>query len=325
MMPIAEQISHAAALIRRGGVVAFPTETVYGLGANALDPRAVAKIFEIKERPFFDPLIVHIADRDQLSELTPVHDPRVFRLIDAFWPGPLTLVLVRNSKVPDIVTAGLPTVAIRNPNHPVALQLIREAGVPIAAPSANKFGRVSPTRARHVAKLHGVDMILDGGDCSAGVESTIIALNPNGFTLLRPGCITKEELEQYLPWSPDANLDVLSNARAPGMMKSHYSPAKALYFIGSEPEGLHPSKGGILVIGPPVPENFRKVIVLSNTFDLREYAAGLFAALHEMEESDVEYILVPPVEEKGLGLAIMDRLRKASWRYNNERNFFNKF
>lgn len=324
MMPTAEQISRAAALIRRGGIVAFPTETVYGLGANAFDPRAVAKIFEIKQRPFFDPLIVHIADRDQLSKLTPVHDPRVFRLIEAFWPGPLTLVLVRNSKVPDIVTAGLPTVAIRNPNHPVALQLIREAGVPIAAPSANKFGRVSPTRARHVAKLRGVDMILDGGDCSAGVESTIIAFNPHGFTILRPGCITKEELEQYLPWSPEDHIDELNNAQAPGMMKSHYSPTKALYFIGSEPEGLQPSKGGILVIGPPVPENYRKVIVLSNTFDLREYASGLFAALHDMEESDVEYILAPPVEEKGIGLAIMDRLRKAAWRYNNERDAVDK-
>ncbi|MGB5653874.1 MAG: L-threonylcarbamoyladenylate synthase, partial [Robiginitalea sp.] len=185
----------AAKIITQGGVVAFPTETVYGLGANALDPMAVARIFELKERPSFDPLIVHIADLEQLQVLTTSEDPRIGKLAEAFWPGPLTLVLPKTAQVPDIVTSGLPTVGIRMPDHPMALGLIRTCGCPLAAPSANKFGRLSPTRAAHVTRhLPEADYILDGGTTRVGLESTIVRLESDGFLILRPGGITREDL-----------------------------------------------------------------------------------------------------------------------------------
>jgi len=187
-MDLSKNTDLAAAFIRDGKVVAFPTETVYGLGADALNPMAVAKIFELKERPSFDPLIVHIASVDQLEALVKSIDERVHKLAQTFWPGPLTIVLPKSSIVPDIVTSGLPTVGIRMPDNPVALELIRKAGCPVAAPSANKFGRISPTTAAHVRKqLPDVDYILDGGKTTIGIESTIISLTPAGFRILRNG------------------------------------------------------------------------------------------------------------------------------------------
>lgn len=308
-------IDIAAGYIREGRLVAFPTETVYGLGANALNPLAVAKIFELKERPSFDPLIVHIASVDDLDKLTVNKDSRVLLLAEKFWPGPLTIVLPKSDIVPDIVTSGLDTVGIRMPNNPIALELIRKAGCPIAAPSANKFGRVSPTTAQHVKKqLPNVDYILDGGKTQVGIESTIITLNENGFEILRHGVITREDLDSVVPFH--SGRDKSDSIVAPGMLKSHYSPNKPLYFLGDvHLNDMQRSNAGLLSFNTTDTEGYKMVIPLSTSGNLREYAVNLFAAIHKMEESDVEYIVAEPVEEHGVGLAIMDRLRKAAFRY----------
>jgi L-threonylcarbamoyladenylate synthase len=310
-----ESLNLAAKYIQEGKLVAFPTETVYGLGANALNPIAVAKIFELKERPSFDPLIVHIASLEDLTQLTDGADDRVTRLAERFWPGPLTLVLPKSSIVPDIVTSGLPTVGIRMPDNEIALELIRRSKCPIAAPSANKFGRVSPTTAHHVKKqLPGVDYILDGGKAHVGIESTIIALNEKGFEILRHGVITREEIEEVVPFfSPSANK---SQVVAPGMMKSHYSPDKPLYIAGeSVPEQLPRARAGLLTFSGTDVEGYKITVPVSSSLDLKEYAVNLFAAIHKLEEADVDFIVAEPVPEIGIGLAIMDRLRKAAYRH----------
>ena len=195
-----KSITLASSIIKKGGLVAFPTETVYGLGADALNPQAVAKIFEVKKRPEFDPLIVHIADLIWLKKLTRKVDKKAFMLIKHFWPGPLTLVLLKSSIVPDIVTAGLDTVAVRMPSHPVARKLIKLSQTPIAAPSANTFGQLSPTTTEHVEKQLGgkINLILDGGKCEIGVESTVLAIIGEKATLLRPGGIPLEEIEKVI-------------------------------------------------------------------------------------------------------------------------------
>lgn len=314
-MTLNEQIKQAAELIRMGELVAFPTETVYGLGANALNPLAVAKIFEMKERPSFDPLIIHIAHINDIEPLINGMDERVHKLASVFWPGPLTMVLPKSDIVPDIVTSGLPTVGIRMPNNPIALELIKQSQCPISAPSANKFGRVSPTTAQHVAKqLPHVMCILDGGRTHVGIESTIISLNPEGFEILRHGVITQEDIEKVLPYSPSTiqNQAIL----APGMVKSHYSPNKPLYIIGeSLPENLNTKKCGIIAFSKLPSQEYKEYFVLSEKSDLRECAVNLFAAIHRMEEQPVEFIVVEPVPEIGIGIAIMDRLRKAAYRY----------
>jgi len=314
-MIVNQDIDIAADYIREGRLVAFPTETVYGLGANALNPLAVAKIFELKERPSFDPLIVHIASVDDLDKLTVNKDSRVLQLAEKFWPGPLTIVLPKSDIVPDIVTSGLDTVGIRMPNNPIALELIRKAGCPIAAPSANKFGRVSPTTAQHVKKqLPNVDYILDGGKTQVGIESTIITLNEKGFEILRHGVITREDLESVVPFH--SGRDTSDSIVAPGMLKSHYSPNKPLYFLGDvHLNDMQRSNAGLLSFNTTDTEGYKMVIPLSTSGNLREYAVNLFAAIHKMEESDVEYIVAEPVEELGIGLAIMDRLHKAAFRY----------
>ena len=309
------ELERAADIIRSGGVVAFPTETVYGLGANALDPMAVARIFELKERPSFDPLIVHIADMEQLGTLTPSEDARIHDLADEFWPGPLTLILPKTAVVPDIVTSGLPTVGVRMPNHPLALKLIRAAGCPIAAPSANKFGRVSPTEAWHVKKhLPEVDYVLDGGKTTVGIESTIVQLQPDGFQVLRPGAITREDLNRVLPESKQEHSP--PGPQAPGMLESHYSPSKPFYLFNADLlSRIDPSRAGYIRFVREAPEGFARVLSLSPSGDMREYATRIFAAMHELEAADVEVIVAEPIAEEGIGIAIMDRLRKAAHDY----------
>ena len=304
-------IEKAADCIRKGGVVAFPTETVYGLGANALDPLAVARIFELKERPSFDPLIVHIADLATLPDLVDASDKRIGLLADAFWPGPLTLVLPKKQVIPDIVTSGLPTVGIRMPNHPVALELIRESGCAIAAPSANKFGRISPTEAQHVKKhLPEADYILEGGPTRVGIESTIIRLNADGFQILRPGIITASDLVKVLPESAESLTEGLP---APGMLESHYSPKTPFYLYTPDLAGtLDWSKAGLISYSLPDDPSYAKYIRLTQTDDLKEYASGMFRAMHEMENAGLDCIVAEPVPEEGIGIAIMDRLRKAA-------------
>ncbi|RIJ46578.1 threonylcarbamoyl-AMP synthase [Maribellus luteus] len=315
-------MSKAAQIIQQGGLVAFPTETVYGLGANALDPYAVAKIFALKERPSFDPLIVHIASFDDLEQLTSGTGENVLRLAKHFWPGPLTIVLPKSDKVPDIVTSGLPTVGIRMPDNPTALELIRTSGCPIAAPSANKFGQLSPVSASHVKKqLPDVDYVLDGGATSVGIESTIVSIEGNTCQLLRPGFITQEDIEQAFPGTFVFNQSKPEKLVSPGLLKSHYSPKKPLYILSEAGKSLPEASGLILHSVANSAHTAGKVIYTSQTGNLVEVAANLFAALHTMEEdAHVKNIFIEPVVEKGLGMAIMDRVKKAAYQYNNHTN-----
>ncbi|TSA29184.1 MAG: threonylcarbamoyl-AMP synthase [Ignavibacteriales bacterium] len=308
-----ESIQQAAEIIKRGGLVAFPTETVYGLGADGLNPIAVAKIFEVKKRPSFNPLILHIADKDSLEKFSPIKNEKIDLLIEKFWPGPLTLVLPKTEIVPDIVTSGNPTVAVRMPNHPIALQLIESCGTPIAAPSANKFGHLSPTEAKHVEKYLGdkVDMILDGGKSSIGVESTIIQFHENEFYLLRPGGLSKEEIENEIGKIKTGKIDI-NKPTAPGQLPFHYSPQTPLKFFNKKFLDKNKKIGALFFKENKIDFPFVDVKLLSMAGDLREAAANLFSHLHELEKSNLDLILVEPVEEKGLGRAIMDRLRKAA-------------
>jgi L-threonylcarbamoyladenylate synthase len=314
-----EQIQYAAQIIKQGGVVAFPTETVYGLGANALNPIAVAKIFALKERPSFDPLIVHIASIDEIKLLTDQPTDLVFKLAEKFWPGPLTIVLAKSSIVPDIVTSGLQTVGIRMPDNQIALNLIQSAGCPLAAPSANKFGNLSPVLAKHVKKqLPDVDFILDGGQTTIGIESTIVSIEGNKCTMLRPGKITLEDINHALPGVFDLNSAKPEKIIAPGLLQSHYSPAKPLFIYHHQPAKLPDGSG--LILHSDSGKDFQNCNVLytSKTGNLLEVAANLFSALHSMEDNAlVNQIFIEPVVEQGVGIAIMDRIKKAAFRYGS--------
>lgn len=317
-MTTKQEIFNAAYIIRQGGLVAFPTETVYGLGANALDPEAVAKIFAAKERPSFDPLIVHIASLETLKILTDHVDPNVYKLADAFWPGPLTIVVPKSKAVPDLVTSGLPTVGIRMPNNSIALDLITFSETPIAAPSANKFGRISPTKVEHVKKqLPNIDCYLDGGSTAVGIESTVITLHTDGFVILRQGIITQEDLAKVIPQSK-ITIEQQEFISAPGHILSHYSPDKPFYILGTQPQELDTTKGAFLSFKSIPKETYKQVEFLSKTGDLVEAAIHLFEKMHLLEEAEVDFIVVEPVPEKGVGIAIMDRLRKAAFKYRKK-------
>jgi L-threonylcarbamoyladenylate synthase len=246
-------------------------------------------------------------------------DEKVFKLAQKFWPGPLTLVVEKSDLVPDIVSSGLNTVGIRMPAHPVALELINKANTPIAAPSANKFGMVSPTEAWHVAKqLPEVDYIIDGGKAMVGIESTVIALIDNGFSLLRPGAITLAELEEVLPQI--VIHDLKDEKLSPGLLKSHYSPRKPIYLNKEFLNKDDFSKAGLIAFGIPEDgSDFKLVEQLSEAQNLNEAAVNLFSAMHRMENADIEFIIVQPVPERGIGIAIMDRLKKAVYKYQSNR------
>jgi L-threonylcarbamoyladenylate synthase len=302
-------IEEAARVIRCGGLVAFPTETVYGLGANALDGRAVARIFEAKGRPRFNPLIVHVANLEEARRYGAFSEPAA-TLAAAFWPGPLTLVVARRegAGLSDLVSAGLPTVALRVPGHELALALIRAAGVPIAAPSANISGRVSATRPEHVAADFGdkVGLILDGGPCEAGLESTIVALAGQEPSLLRAGAVAAEAVEDVLGRALRRG-GAGERIAAPGMMQSHYAPRARLRLDAEAPR---PGEA-FLAFGADAPDSDR-ALNLSPAGDLREAAANLFAYLRELDAPRVACIAVAPIPRVGLGEAINDRLRRAS-------------
>lgn len=313
-----KNISTASHILKGGGLVAFPTETVYGLGANGLNAKAVAKIFEAKNRPTFNPLILHIADKDKLEEIAVINNYRVYKLIQVFWPGPLTLVLPKKDTVPDIVTAGNSTVAVRMPDNKIALNLISKSGFPIAAPSANSFGQLSPTEAIHVEEqLAGrIDMILDGGKCKVGVESTILYVADDHFELLRPGGISVEALEEYT--GPLEKREIISNTpNSPGQLPYHYSPVRPMKFIDTvDIDTVDPLKTGVIWFKEKkYDKNFKSVKILSPSGDLNEAAANLFDYLHQLESQNLDLILVEKVEKTGLGLAIMDRLNRAVAKY----------
>ncbi len=314
--PDASGISQAAERICQDGIVAFPTETVYGLGANALSANAVARVFEVKGRPRFDPTIVHVAHRDTVNTLWKSIPPLAEKLMDRFWPGPLTLVLPKHKTVPDIVTAGLPTVAVRMPSHPVALQLIEVSGRPIAAPSANRFGRSSPTHHDHVlSDLDGqVDVVLAAGPSAVGIESTVLSLAEDPPRLLRPGGTALEVLREVVP---DLRVDSpVGPSSSPGTLPRHYLPRTPLFLLE---EGTPSGRGayidrrrcGMLAFTQRW-QAFGRVEVLSETGDLREAAARFFASLRVLDAAELAAIVAEPVPEEGLGLAITDRLRRAS-------------
>jgi L-threonylcarbamoyladenylate synthase len=310
--PTPENLDRAAALLLDGGVVAIPTETVYGLAANAFDARAVARIFEIKRRPAFDPLIVHVLDDAMLARvITGVPEP-ARALIERFWPGPLTLVLQKRREVPALVTSGLATVAVRMPAHPVARALLERAGVPLAAPSANPFGRLSPTRAEHVARQLGdsVDLIVDGGPSEHGLESTIVAIEPLP-RVLRPGAIPLEELTAVA--GPVQFEQSAGRPLAPGQLPHHYAPRTPVCLLDGEVASRDRARSGFIGLSQ-APAGYAAVRLLSEQGNLREAAARLFEALHDLDELGLERIDAEPFPERGLGVAIMDRLRRAQAR-----------
>ena len=299
-------ITAAMELLRSGQIVAIPTETVYGLAADASNADAVAKIYAAKGRPDFNPLIVHVADQSAAENLAEF-SPMAHQLAQAFWPGPLTLVLPLrpDADIAGAVTAGLPTIALRCPAHPVMQALLKKTGLNIAAPSANKSGGISPTRAEHVlAGLGGaVPMILDGGPCSAGLESTIVAVRDNGWQILRPGPVTAADVERVLGTSPLAVSG--DNIEAPGQLASHYAPSKAVRLNAIQPEP------GEWHVGFGVVEGNDN---LSASGDLAQAAANLFDALHRADASAALSISVAPIPHEGIGVAINDRLQRASIR-----------
>ena len=290
-----------------GETAALPTETVYGLAADALSPEACTKIFEAKNRPLSDPLIVHLPSIDWLPRLTSP-TPLALVLAEKFWPGPLTMVLPRLPIVPDIVTAGQDTVAVRMSAHPLFAEVARRFGKPLAAPSANRFGRISPTTAAHVlAELDGrIPFILDGGACAHGIESTIVHISESGLRILREGPITREDLQAFAPVLEDS-----VSISAPGGLKSHYAPRTPL--VLEKHPAPRAEKTGLLAFSSPR-EGFAKTEILSPKSDLREAAANLYGAMRRLDESGLDLIVAEELPETGIGAAIMERLRKAAAR-----------
>lgn len=325
--PELDRIKEAAAVIKAGGTVAFPTETVYGLGADAFNPEACAKIFEIKQRPADNPLIVHISKLEQLDDVAMVTE-EFMKVAKILWPGPVTFILKKNKRVPDEVSAGLDTVAVRMPAHPVALRLIDESKRAIAAPSANISKRPSATRADHVIKdLDGkVDLILDGGDAAFGIESTIINMTVKPYVLLRPGAFTIEELEKFLgkikvPESINKQMHESEIAMAPGMKYRHYAPEKRVIAVkGKElliEAANNVSKENKIVVlcSNEMAERIKsdvKLIKLGSEASLYEIAKNLFDSFRRIDKMQIDFALVQTFPERGIGLAIMNRIIKAS-------------
>ncbi|MFN5319259.1 MAG: L-threonylcarbamoyladenylate synthase [Bacteroidia bacterium] len=315
MAEIGTDVFKAAEWLKHG-LVGMPTETVYGLAGNALDPERLVDIFEVKNRPFFDPLIVHVPTIESLSSLI-AHFPPVLKVLaEHFWPGPLTLLLPRSDKIPDLVTSGLPEAAFRVPAHPMALALLHECTFPLAAPSANPFGYISPTTAQHVNDQLGaaIPYILDGGSCRVGLESTIVGLLDGTPTVFRLGGLSIADIEAVIG-PVNINTNTSSNPRAPGALKSHYAPSKPLLFgkIDSLLE-THRNSNPLLLVFGPLKQGYpaERQLSLSLTYDLKEAAARLFAMLREADTMDASLILAEELPAQGLGLAINDRLRRAA-------------
>lgn len=313
-----KKISEAATIISNGGIVAFPTETVYGLGADATNPTAVARIFEAKQRPRLDPLIVHIAEHIQINDVVKSVPPKAALLIEKFWPGPLTLILPKKEIIPDIVTSGLSGVGIRMPDSDIARSMISLSGKPVAAPSANKFGSISPTCAAHVWEQLGdcVDMILDGGSCSIGVESTIISFMNEDPVLLRPGGLSLESIQKEIGKVIIPDNNDYKNA-SPGRCLRHYAPSTPLQ-LGKAAASFHKNmKVGLLSLMGDLTGNYTVVETLSKTGNLNEAACNLFAALRRLDSAGLDLIIAEKVPDEGLGRAINDRLYRASASRNN--------
>ena len=317
MAVLGKEIKEAKESLEAGGLVAIPTETVYGLAANAFKEESIIKIFEAKKRPSFDPLIVHIASMSCVDELVSEFPDTAKKLAKAYWPGPLTLVLKKSDKIPLAVTSGMDTVGVRVPNHPLSLQLLKSLDFPLAAPSANPFGYTSPTQAFHVNVQLGnsVDYILDGGPCSVGIESTIVSCIGDNVTVLRLGGLALEDLEKTLGRPVDEVKTSSDKPNAPGMLTSHYNPGKKV-IIGNIDHNLKKfprARVGVLSFKRKFKNlNITKQIALSPKGDMKEAAKNLFGALRKLDSRAVEFILTEQVPDEGLGKAINDRLLRAS-------------
>jgi L-threonylcarbamoyladenylate synthase len=332
--PTSGEIERAASLLRAGRLVVFPTETVYGLGANALDPEAVARIYAVKGRPATSPLIVHVASVEMAKSLVDAWPKNADLLTTKFWPGPLTLVLPKNSppknpQIPDLVTAGLPTVALRMPAHPVALALLRAAGLPLAAPSANRFTQISPTTAEHVRQSLGndVDLILDGGPCQVGIESTVLSVAEPQPVLLRPGAVSRRQLEAVLCHSASpiqvAHVTPAGAHPSPGMHARHYSPRTSLLLVtdGKLPEQ---GKGIYLQHSPEDSRNKNsptarthspadaEIQIIPMPQSAEAYAAALYGELHRADKTNADWIAVDEPPNTPEWEAVRDRLRRAA-------------
>jgi L-threonylcarbamoyladenylate synthase len=306
-----DEIQHAAELIRGGKLVSFPTETVYGLGANALDAQAVAHIFEVKGRPDTSPIIVHVSNREMIERVASAWPEKARILAQRFWPGPLTLVVPKAPEVPDIVTAGLPTVGVRMPAHPVALALIEAAQVPIAAPSANRFSQVSPTTAEHVRQGLGdrVDYILDGGPCQVGIESTVVSLVGEWPVLLRPGAVPRQEIEESIGAIGQAGEGLPGAHPSPGMHPRHYSPRTALYLVHGGQVPLQGAGAYLQIQCPPVASVWEVLAMPNNA---AEYAARLYGVLHALDARGYDWIAVETPGPGGEWEGVLDRLLRAA-------------
>jgi L-threonylcarbamoyladenylate synthase len=318
MAQIGTDVQKAKDLLEAGNVIGMPTETVYGLAGNALNPDAVLEIFKVKNRPSFDPLIVHTDSIAKVESFVKTIPDQARRLAERFWPGPLTILLPKKSIIPDLVSSGLETVAIRIPNHPLALKLLGVLDFPLAAPSANPFGYISPTTARHVAEQLGdkIPYVLDGGSAQVGIESTIIGFVEGGPIVYRLGGMTLEKLEAIVG-KVAVRSHSTSNPKAPGMLSSHYAPRKPL-LLKTPAEALatyKPERIGVLAF-----EEFSRLIpveqqqILSVTGDVSEAAKNLFAAMRALDAFDIDVIVAELLPETGLGRAINDRLRRAAFK-----------
>jgi L-threonylcarbamoyladenylate synthase len=332
--PDPKQIQKTADIIRKGGLVAFPTETVYGLGADALNPQAIQAMFKAKNRPLDNPPIIHIQNTDDIHKLTTQVPPNAEKLMEKFWPGPLTLIFKRSKTIPDITVAGLDTVAIRMPNHPVALALIKQSNCPIAAPSANLAGKPSPTTAQHVlTDLNGkIDAILDAGPTRIGVESTVLDLTTEPATLLRPGGTTLENLKTVLgdvklhPFVAAEKALTVEKARSPGMKHKHYAPKAPVIVVEGVIQAvmatvkslicdywMQGKRVGVLATAETAWAYEADVVKsLGSRRNVDAMAANLFRVLREFDEENVDVIITESIPTEGLGLAVMNRLRKAS-------------
>jgi L-threonylcarbamoyladenylate synthase len=320
MAEIGKDIAKATALLRAGKLVAIPTETVYGLAANALDPTAVASIFQAKKRPFFDPLIVHISSMEEVNRYASYFPEKAKELANHFWPGPLTLILPKQDNIPDLVTAGQSTVGLRMPNHPLTLELLANLEFPLAAPSANPFGYVSPTLPQHVEAQLGmeIDYILDGGACEVGLESTIVSVDQMGeAVLLRLGGLDLKEIEK-ITGNLHENLHKNSNPNAPGQLDMHYAPGCKLVFESNLTEQiakLKTEKLGFIRFSEQlegIAPEFQ--FVLAPDKNMRTAASRLFSILRELDNQHFTMAIIEPVKNEGLGRAINDRLNRAAIR-----------
>lgn len=311
MATIGKDINKAKELLERGELVAIPTETVYGLAGNALDSVAVAKIFQVKERPQFDPLIVHVPDLDHAEKYTTTIPPMARKLAATFWPGPLTFLLQKKVIIPDLVTSGLDTVGVRCPDHALTRSLLRELPFPLAAPSANPFGYVSPTTPMHVQDQLGekIQYILDGGACDVGIESTIVGFDGDEVIVYRAGGLSIESIEK-IAGSVQVQTHSVSNPKAPGQLKSHYAPRKKVV-VGDIPTLIaqYPDSG-VLSFTNDYQRDYQ--FILSSTSSIEEAARNLFTALRTLDKQPISTIVTEFVPNEGLGRAINDRLRRAA-------------